>query len=120
METKNIVGIGIGGIVLGYAAYRLIPAPESVTWSFDSAGNTFKRSLPWNFRGEVILNNLPPATIPYQIQAVVWAPNYEEIPFPDFLFWTPGAPGCTLVSLVSGKTYMVGVTGPCEWTIPLV
>ncbi len=82
--------------------------------NFCSAG-FFPRHLPDSYTGTVVLADLDLGTIPDEVQGVYWW-NGDE-----WLFWAPGAPGCTLPALGGGHTYdyMVAVTGGCEWEIPL-
>jgi hypothetical protein len=85
---------------------------ETHTWTFSSPG-FFPKHVPDSYFGAVVLADL--VDIPSELQGVYWW-NGD-----DWLFWAPGAPGCTLSTLGGGHTYdyMVSVTGPCEWEIPL-
>jgi len=90
-------------------------APPAHTWSFGEPG-FFPKHLPDSYIGQVVLFDIQYlATIPNEVQGVYWW-NGD-----DWLFWAPGAPGCTLSILGGGHTYdyMVSITGACEWNIPL-
>ena len=89
----------------------LTPTPPG-TWSF-GYGGCFPKHLPDDFNGSVILAGLP--DVPSAVQGVYWYDGDE------WLFWAPGAPGCTLSTLGGGHTYdyLICVTLSCEWEIPL-
>jgi hypothetical protein len=84
-------------------------------WKFGGEGY-LPRHLPDSFNGEVLLAVL--TVIPPEVQGVYW---YDD-DAATWLFWAPGAPGCTLDRLYGGSThdYMVSVVGACEWEIPIV
>ena len=84
------------------------------TWEFSSSG-FFPKHLPDSYVGQVVLGNVDLATIPNEVQGVYWHNGTE------WLFWAPGAPGCTLTTMGGGHTYdyLVCITGPCVWGIPL-
>lgn len=84
-------------------------------WSFHAPG-FFPKHLPDSFMGQVVLADLDLQNVPDCVQGVWW---YD----PSILyyrFWVPGVGG-DLTILGGGHTYnyMVLVTGPCEWEIPL-
>jgi hypothetical protein len=73
------------------------------------------KHLPDSYYGQVVLDEL--VDVPAEIQGVYWFDNTAGA----WKFWAPGAPGCTLMILGGGHTYdyMVAVSSPCEWDIPL-
>ena len=80
-----------------------------------STGGCFPKHLPDSYIGEVALVDLAIDTIPDEVQGVYWWDGDE------WLFWAPGAPGCSLSTIGGGHTfdYLVCVTGPCDWEIAL-
>jgi hypothetical protein len=83
-------------------------------WIFQAAG-CFPKHLPDTYTGQITLTDIELLTIPDEVQGVYWWNGNE------WLFWAPSAPGCTLSMLGGGHTfdYLVCVTGPCDWNIPL-
>ena len=81
-------------------------------WVFSSAG-FFPKHLSDSYIGDVLLTDL--LDVPSEVQGIyTWDGN-------DWLFWAPGAPGCTLTTIGGGHTYdyLVSTTGPCEWEMLL-
>ena len=93
---------------------EVVSGSVSTTWTFYVAGFQ-PRHLPDSYYGQVLLDNL--VDVPVEVQAVYWFDDSAG----EWKFWAPGAPGCTLFTLGGGHTYdyMVVVSGPCEWDIPL-
>ena len=85
-----------------------------VYWSFCKSG-FFPKHLPDSYTGHVLLADL--VDVPSEVQGVYW----YDCNAMEWLFWAPGAPGCTLPILGGGHTYdfMVALTGSCDWEIPL-
>lgn len=85
---------------------------ETHTFNFIIPG-CFPNHLPDDFNDSLLLAGLP--DVPSEVQGVYWHDGDE------WLFWAPLAPGCTLSTMAGGHTfdYLVCVTGPCEWEIPL-
>jgi len=82
------------------------------TWVFSSAG-FFPKHLSDSYTGDVLLTDL--LDVPSEVQGIyTWDGN-------NWLFWAPGAPGCTLTTIGGGHTYdyLVSATGPCEWEMLL-
>ena len=84
------------------------------TWNFLSFGY-FPRHLPDDYFGQLVLDDLDPEDIPWQVQGI-----YHE----SGAYWAPPpapAGDYPLVELVGGlyADYMVSVAGESEWVIPL-
>ena len=94
----------------------LMDQPTEKVWSFNAPG-CFPRHLPDSYMGATALQLLDSASIPPEVQGVY--KFIDEIG--SWVFWAPGAPGCELAYLWGGTfdDYLVCVSGPCEWTIPL-
>ena len=96
-------------------AYTDVVPPQGVhTWTFGTHG-FLPRHLPDAYFGTVMLDSLQ--GIPVEVQGIYKFDDSSS----TWLFWAPGAPGCTLSELGGGlyADYMVTVTGTCEWEIPL-
>lgn len=87
------------------------PGQSYVTWKFTAPG-FWPQHLPDDFTGEIVLEDIED-TVPLEVQSVQWWDG--EI----WKFWGPGAPGCTLTSLIAGQNYMISVADACEWEIDL-
>jgi hypothetical protein len=92
---------------------------QSHTWSFLRAGFV-PRHLPDTFYGQVKLDNL--SDVPEQVQGVYWFDDGVGV----WKFWSPDTgygpvPGTTLKYLGGGHAfdYMIVVSAPCKWVIPL-
>lgn len=87
-------------------------ASATHTWVFSSAG-FFPKHLSDSYIGNVLLTDL--LDVPSEVQGIY---TYDGN---DWLFWAPGAPGCTLATIGGGHTYdyLVSATGPCEWEMLL-
>ena len=103
-------------IALCFIAIAALSSPGSGTasaplkvWSFYAPGCP-PRHLPDSFGGEIPVTTLDP---PPEIQGVY---KFDD-ELGRWLFWAPGAPGCTLEYLVGGwfADYMVCTVGPCDW-----
>jgi hypothetical protein len=116
MKKAMIALIVLLGIILVVAiplgVIKVKASSETHTFSFVIPG-CFPKHLPDAYNGLVLLAGLP--DVPSEVQGVYW---YDD---DEWLFWAPGAPGCTLSTMGGGRTfdYLVCVTGPCEWEIPL-
>ena len=95
---------------------ELMDQPTEKVWSFNAPG-CMPRHLPDSYMGATALQELDPESIPPEVQGVYLFLDDQL----RWVFWAPGAPGCELAYLWGGMfdDYMVCVTGPCEWTIPL-
>ena len=110
------------GLLLGIILVVAIPpgvlkvqaSSETHNLIFSTLG-CFPKHLPDSYLGEVALVALDIDTIPDEVQGVYWW-NGDE-----WLFWAPGAPGCSLSTIGGGHTldYLMCVTGPCDWEIAL-
>ena len=83
-------------------------------WNFSTDG-FFPKHLLDAYTGQVVLANL--ADVPPEVQGVYWWDDNTL----EWRFWAPGAPGTMLATLGGGHSYdyMVSVSGPCAWDIPL-
>jgi hypothetical protein len=102
--------VGIFSVALAYS-HSAMAAPPLKTWSFYAPG-CLPRHLPDSFGGKVYLSSVDP---PEEIQGVY---KFDD-DLGEWLFWGPGAPGCTLEYLRGGMfaDYMVCTVGPCDWEI---
>ena len=110
----SVIGPCEWEIPITWEIHTPVPPPsEPHNWDFCSAG-FFAKHLPDGYIGEVVLADI--IDIPPEVQGVYWHDGDQ------WLFWGPGAPGCTLTTLGGGHTfdYMVAVTNSCEWDIPLL
>ena len=84
------------------------------TWNL-SSGGFFPKHLLDAYTGQVVLTNL--TDVPPEVQGVYWWDDNTL----EWKYWAPGAPGTTLANLGGGHSYdyMVSVSGPCTWEIPL-
>ena len=88
-------------------------APSAI-WNFPRVGS-FPRHLPDDYFGQLVLDDLDPEDIPWQVQGIYhesgayWAP--PPAPIGDY----------PLEYLVGGlyANYVVAVAGPCQWNIQL-
>jgi hypothetical protein len=132
MADSSRYGEALTYKVNGFAATKLGPDPGvfslanqvvnleavsgslSTTWNFYVAG-FLPKHLPDSYYGQVVLDNL--VDVPAEVQGVYWFDDGASV----WKFWAPGAPGTTLATLGGGHTYdyMLAVSGPCGWDIPL-
>jgi hypothetical protein len=119
-QFKNYMVLVSGACEWGIPLTGTVPPPlpppsEPHTWTSCTAG-FFPMHLPDSYDGQVVLTNLDLADIPSQVTGVWW---YDCAAY-EWKFWVRGAGG-DLTTLGGGHTYdyMVLVSGPCEWEIPL-
>ena len=105
---------GVFGLANQEVDLEAVSGSVSTAWTFYVAG-FLPKHLPDSYYGQVVLDNL--VDVPAEIQGVYWFDDAAGV----WKFWAPGAPGCTLFTLGGGHTYdyMLAVSGPCEWDIPL-
>ena len=112
--TKLGPDVGVFSLANQDVDLEAVSGPLSTAWTFYVAG-FLPKHLPDSYYGQVVLDEL--VDVPAEIQGVYWFDNTAGA----WKFWAPGAPGCTLMILGGGHTYdyMVAVSSPCEWDIPL-
>jgi len=105
---------GVFGLANQVVNLEAITGSVTTAWTFYVAG-FLPKHLPDSYYGQVVLDNL--VDVPAEVQGVYWFDDNAGV----WKFWAPGAPGCTLFTLGGGHTYdyMLAVSGPCEWDIPL-
>ena len=105
---------GVFGLANQAVDLEAVSGSVSTAWTFYVAG-FLPKHLPDSYYGQVVLDDL--VDIPAEIQGVYWFDDAAGV----WKFWAPGAPGTTLATLGGGHTYdyMLAVSGPCEWDIPL-
>jgi hypothetical protein len=105
---------GVFGLANQAVNLEVVSGSVSTAWTFYVAGFQ-PRHLPDSYYGQVVLDNL--VDVPAEVQGIYWFDDGAGV----WKFWAPGAPGCTLMTLGGGHTYdyMLAVSGPCEWDIPL-
>ena len=105
---------GVFGLANQVVNLEAVSGSLSTTWAFYVAG-FIPKHLPDSYYGQVVLDNL--VDVPAEVQGVYWFDDGAGV----WEFWAPGAPGTTLTTLGGGHTYdyMLAVSGPCEWDIPL-
>ena len=105
---------GVFGLANQDVNLEAVSGSVSTAWTFYVAG-FLPKHLPDSYYGQVVLDNL--VDVPAEVQGVYWFDDAAGV----WKFWAPGAPGCTLTTLGGGHTYdyMLAVSAPCEWDIPL-
>jgi hypothetical protein len=106
--------VGVFSLANQDVALEAVSGSVSTAWKFYVAG-FHPKHLPDSYYGQVVLDNL--VDVPGEVQGVYWFDDAAGV----WKFWAPGAPGCTLATLGGGHTYdyMLAVSGPCKWDIPL-
>ncbi len=100
-------------VCVEYGEKEYIPCiPPPGSWSFTAAG-FFPKHLPDAYTVEVVLADLDLADIPDEVQGVWWWDSTQ------WIFWIPGVGGDLTTLRGQFQDYMVLVSGPCDWTIPL-
>ena len=113
MKTGKALITAVVVVGAGYIAYKYLmpqPVPDSsyFTWEFPSAGYSFIREVPSEV-SEIVLSELDSKYIPDAV-SVVWQGTE--------LWWRPGWPESTLISIMPGESYTVVTSGACVWNIP--
>ncbi len=113
LQVWDAEGTTVSVIEVDYITVGEGVAPQ-YSWIFSTAGY-FPKHLPDSCTETVDLDSL--TDVPPEVQGVYWWDDNTL----EWKFWATGAPGTTLATLGGGHSYdyMVSVSSPCAWDIPL-